>query len=296
MKRILNAVCTFFAWLSPRGADACGRSLGSLFPVIIRHQWQRACQHLAMCYPDWPADKVKATARAVFTNMGRNTVELLRWMGGSRADIEQRITSEGLEHVDRCLQEGRGALILTAHLGNWDIMGLWAAGRYPLTIISKEMRNDGVNAFWMEKRAASGLKIVPSRNSYRACLSVLKKNGLLGFIFDQNMTRMDGIFVDFFGRPACTTPGLAMLSAHAQSPVVPVFMVRRPDGSQVVRGFKAIPPPADRSPETIKAATQAYTAVIERMVREHPDQWIWMHRRWRTQPLPGQSAQDRQTH
>jgi KDO2-lipid IV(A) lauroyltransferase len=175
-------------------------------------------------------------------------------------------------------------VVLTAHLGNWDLMGLWAASRYPLTIISKVIKNEAVNRFWMEKRAAAGVNIVPAHHSYRACLSALKKGGLLGFILDQNMIHTEGIFVDFFGRPACTTPGLAVLSAHAQAPIVPVFMIRQADGNHVVRMWPALPPPADRGSESIAATTQACTRLVEEIIRQHPEQWIWMHRRWRTQP------------
>jgi KDO2-lipid IV(A) lauroyltransferase len=106
-------------------------------------------------------------------------------------------------------------------------------------------------------------------------------------MLDQNMTRTEGVFVDFFGRPACTTPGLAYLAAQSQAPVVPIFLLRNPDHRHTFRVLPVIDPPPDRQPDTMREYTQRYTAVLEGVIREHPDQWIWIHRRWRTQPASG---------
>ena len=261
-----------------------GRCWGALFNLFGVRQRQRADLHLSWCLPERPEAERRAIRRRMFQQLGMNTAELLRWMGGGGAELLSRVRLEGAEHMEAARAQGRGVVVLTAHLGNFDLMGVWAAARYPLTIISKVIKNEALNRFWMEKRAAAGLQIVPAHHSYRACLAVLKKGGLLGFILDQNMIAAEGIFVNFFGRPACTTPGLAMLSGHARAPIVPVFIFRRPDGGHVVRMLPALSPPPDRTPEALAATTQACTAIIEQQVREHPDQWIWMHRRWRTQP------------
>jgi KDO2-lipid IV(A) lauroyltransferase len=121
----------------------------------------------------------------------------------------------------------------------------------------------------------------------RACLKALKGNGLLGFILDQNRPHDQGIFVTFFNQPASTTPGLAFISAVTQAPVVPVFIHRTPDDRHHVRVLPAIEPPADRGEDSLRSATQHYTTIIEQEVRRHPDQWTWVHRRWKTRPKPG---------
>jgi KDO2-lipid IV(A) lauroyltransferase len=219
-----------------------------------------------------------------------NQLEMLRWMGGGADELARRISVTGMEHATEALARKKGVLVLTAHIGNWDLMGLWAASQLPLTIISKEIKNRSLNAFWMEKRKHHGLRIVPARDSYRACLRVLKAGECLGFVLDQNMTRPNGIFVEFFGRPASTTPGLAALSAHTGAPVLPVFMVRRADGRHEVKVLPLLEPPATRKADAIAEATQRYTRIIEDVIRQHPDQWIWMHRRWRTQRLPSSTG------
>jgi KDO2-lipid IV(A) lauroyltransferase len=289
---VIVALLKFFSWMFAAlpfpVAMAMGRGLGTFFGLVVPQNRSRALENLSRCFPDKPRKECRAIMWRMFANLGMNVVEMLRWLGGREAEISGRVRVQGEEHANGCLARGRGAGVLTAHIGNWDLMGLWAASRFPLTIISKTIKNEAVNRFWMERRAAAKVKIVPAHNSYRQCLRVLKENGCLGFILDQNMIAREGIFVEFFGRPACTTPGLAVLSAHAQAPVVPVFMIREPDGRHCVKIFPPIEPPADRKPESLAAATQQYTRIIEDVIRAFPDQWIWMHRRWRTQPAPGE--------
>ena len=286
---LLRAFCRLSAALPLRAALAFGRGAGALFGLIPRGR-RRADENLAACFPDKSDSERRAIRRAMFRHLGVNAIETLRWAGGKGDELAARVDAVNMDAALRVAAEGRGMLALVAHLGNWDMTALWAARTLPLTIISKDIKNKSLNAFWMEKRAASGLKIVPAHNSYRKCLSVLKKGEWLGFILDQNMIRREGIFVNFFGRPACTTPGLAVLSAHARAPVVPVFVVRQSDGRHRAEFMDVIPPPPDRSPESIAAATQQYTRIVEDAIRRTPEQWIWMHRRWRTQPAVEQKA------
>ncbi len=250
--------------------------------LLVRRHREIVLAELARCFPGDSESALKDRLLRVFQHIGMNYMEVFRWIGGKMDELESRITVEGAEHVEAARARGRGVLVLIGHIGNWDLMGLWAARHYPLTIISKSLKQKGVNRFWMEARAKTGLNIVPARKSYRACLGVMKKNGLLRFILDQNTLRRDGVFVEFYGKEACTSPGLAFLSAHAQSPVVPVFMFRQPDGTHRVQIYPVLEPPLNRETATIIEATQRYTRILEDAIRRHPDQWIWMHRRWRS--------------
>lgn len=269
---------------------AWGRAAGSMGYLLVRRHRAVALQEMARCFPELAPADLRRRLHRVYCSLAVNYVEVLRWAGGRRAEMDARVRMEGEGILRSEMAAGRGVLVLTAHTGNWDLMALWAAGRFPLTIISKDLRQPGANRFWMEARRRSGLGIVPAHQSYRACLGVLRRGGVLGFILDQNMIRAEGIFVDFFGKPACTTPGLAFMAAHAQVPVVPAFMLRDPDGRHRIEVLPAIPPPPDREPATIRAATQRYTAIIEDVIRRHPEQWIWMHRRWRTRPAEGEQT------
>lgn len=280
----LRLICRGLSALKLSTALNLGQTLGDLAFNLVRRHRLDILQEMRRCYPGDSMDEARDRLRRVYRHIGMNYVEVFRWIGGQSAEIEKRVLVSGTQHLEQARARGKGVLVLTAHMGNWDLLGLWAARRYPLTIISKALRQEGVNKFWMEARAASGLSIVPSRKSYRACLGVLKKQGLLGFMLDQNTLAHEGVFVDFFGKPACTHAGLAFLSSHSQAPVVPVFIYRKLDGTHWVDVLPAVEPPPDREPATLQAATQRYTRLIEDAIRQHPDQWIWMHRRWRTVP------------
>ncbi len=290
MYRLLNAIARISAALPYGAVRGTGIALGTLVHALVRRRRADALSEMQRCFPSEPRAALRRRLRRVYQGMAVNYMEVFRWIGGAADDLDARIRVEGLAHLEEARARGRGVLVLTAHTGNWDLLGLWAARRTKLTIISKSLRGAGVNRFWMEARSRCGLNIVPAHNSYRACLSVLRRGEALGFILDQNMTRMEGIFVEFFGKPACTTPGLAFMAAHAQAPVLPAFMIREPDGSHRVEIHPPIDPPPDRETATLHAATQHYTRVIEDVIRRHPDQWIWMHRRWRTQPLPDEPS------
>ena len=288
--RSLRGLTRFLSFIRLPTALALGRGLGDLAYLLARRHRATVQAEMRRCFPYDTLEEVQERLLRVYQHVGMNYTEVFRWIGGQAEELEKRVLVAGAEHLVAARARGKGVLVLTAHLGNWDLMGLWAAKRYPLTIISKVLREEGVNRFWMEARAASGLGIVPARKSYRACLSVLKKNGLLGFILDQNALAHEGVFVDFFGKPACTTPGLAFLSAHSQAPVVPVFMHRKLDGTHRLEILPALEPPSDREPDTVREATQRYTRIIEDVIRQHPEQWIWMHRRWRTTPPAGEQT------
>ncbi len=280
---LLRGGCRLVAGLPLSWARGIGAALGRAMGFFAVRRRRRAWRHLAACLPGTSPRERSRIVRDMFAGLGMNAMEMLQWMGGRQSILSDRITVEGEERLTRAYAEKRGVGILTAHIGNWDLGGMWSASMHPLTIISKDIRSRVINRFWMEQRARAGVRIVAAHHSYRQCLATLKRGDGLGFILDQNMIDTEGIFVRFFGRPACTTPGLALLSAHAQAPVLPVFMVRTRAGHCVKVG-EPIPPPPDREPATLAAFTQQYTSAIEDIVRRHPEQWIWMHCRWRTQP------------
>ncbi|HMP72430.1 MAG TPA: lysophospholipid acyltransferase family protein [Kiritimatiellia bacterium] len=270
----------------PRGvAEGLGRGGGRLFHFFAGRKREMARRELARVFPDWPEERCRATAREVFEGVGLNGVELLQWYGGSRHDPMTRvvISEEGKAIFDRLHREGRGMLALVGHVGNFDLLAMWTAMRYPSAVIVKAIKNAGVNEVIRDLRMRSGLQLLPAKHAYRDALRCLRKGMFVGVIIDQNMTRDRGIFVEFLGRPACTTPGLAMMAAQSGAPVVPCFMLRRGGGHEVVVG-EPMEPPESRSGEAIHAATQHYTRLLEEVVKAYPSQWIWMHNRWRTQP------------
>ena len=273
-----------------------GAVLGWFYGHVIRHRRAEALAALRRSLPELSASAATAELNGMYRNLALNLLEILRMYGGATEELDKIMTIEGEDIIRTALQNGRGAMILTAHLGNFDLLGMFASNRgYPLTIVSKKIKQATANRVWYALRERFGINVLFAHNAARGCLKALRANSLVGFMLDQNRPREQGVFVQFFGRPASTTPGLAVLASQAQAPVIPVFLTRRKDGTHHLRILPLIEPPPDRSPATILSYTQRYTSIIEDQIRAQPSQWIWIHRRWKAQPQPGDAISARES-
>ena len=270
-------------------ATALARQGGWLLAHGVRLRRTQVLETLARCFPE----KTESDRRALYAEMWRHqalsAMELLRYAGGRTAEMGARFEIHGEEIVKAARARCKGVLILIAHLDNYALLALQVPKLfgYPLSIIAKPLRNQALNEIWWELQRKAGVNGIPARNAYRASVKALRKNELVGFMLDQNRPADQGVFVDFFGTPASTTPGLAFMAAQTGSPVVPVFMWRAPDGRHHVEVRPAIEPPPDRKEETILAYTAACTKLIEDEIRRHPEQWLWLHKRWKSRPKSG---------
>jgi KDO2-lipid IV(A) lauroyltransferase len=223
----------------------------------------------------------------MYGNLGMCLVESMRAVRLDKEHYLQRVnfSEESKARFQDILSRGKGCLVLTAHLGNWEML---SSVYYHLdvmcSIITKEMKNPAVNEVLNGIRRLSGGQVFPRNNAYRPSLKALSKNEIVAFVLDQNMIDTEGVFVDFMGRPACTSPGLAHISASTGVPVLPVFVVRERPGWYRLEVGDTLEPPPERTEEALRDSTQLYTSKIEEMVRRFPDQWILIHRRWRTKP------------
>jgi len=284
------AVIRTLSWLSARLSQSqvqrTGRALGWLLGNVLRFRRGEVQAALQRCFPEKSPADVRAVADAMYRHLCLLLVESLRTGHMDLAALDKEVDFSGFAKGMQLLEQGRGLIVLTAHVGNFELLAMMAALKgAPLTVITKALKPKGLNDWWLETRGKFGVKMLPPRNSYRYCRETLKANGILGFVLDQNMKRNRGVFVDYFGCPACTSPGLALLSAQTGAPVLPVFMLREADGRHRACVLDPLPPPESADKEVLLRATQAYTTIIEKFVRAHPDQWIWLHRRWRTRPL-----------
>ncbi len=282
---LLRGVARLVAWLPRPAALALGRGIGWVLGRVVRHRRREVEATLARCFPEWPVSRVRGTARAMYAHLGMVGVETLRMSVLGTGEI-----LDGLRIVGEAnLQTARDgpALCLMAHLGNWEACSavMQAAGVRGAVVV-KRIKNEAIQQHITETRRKQGLEVVDRTDAFRPVLRLLRDGVRVAIVLDQNTTRSQGVFVDFFGRPACTSAGLAVLSAVAAAPVLPMFCIRRADGGFDAHVLPPLDPPASRKPEAIREATQRYTGIIEAMIRKHPEQWIWLHRRWRTQPLP----------
>ena len=292
MRFLLKRLSMLLSRLPLKTVTRIGRALGWVYGHVVRYHRGDALRALQRSFPEKSPSEVRAIADRMYAHLGINIVETVRLPYLSNDSLRaQMVIVQGEEIVKKALERGKGAIILTGHVGNWEMMvsvtPLWG---YSLTVIAKELKGATVNDFWNTVRSRFGVNVLPPKNAFRPCLKTLRSNGLVGFILDQNMTRKEGVFVDFFGLPASTSPGLAYMAARSGAPVLPAFTLRREDGRHDIRVMVPIEPPTDHHPDTIRRFTQQYTKIIEDVVRQHPEQWIWCHRRWRTQPRAQQQG------
>ncbi len=280
------------AALPAGAATALAGGIGWILARVVRLRRTYVLATLARCFPEKTPAERNALYAEVCRQQSLNVVELLRYAGGREAELAARLEVSGKEHVETARALGKGVLVSIAHFGNYALLALQVPRLfgYPLSVIAKPLRNATLNELWWELQRKAGVNGIPARNAYRASVRALKDNGLVGFMLDQNRPAGMGVFVDFFGRPASTTPGLAVMSAHTGAPVLPAFIRRLPDGTHRVEVLPHLPPPADRRPETVQAFTAACTKTIEDEIRRHPDQWLWWHKRWKSRPPEEKAA------
>lgn len=222
--------------------------------------------------------------RSAYVNFGRAIAEFARLPCIDLPYIRSHIRLEGLIHLDRALEEGKGAVLVTGHFGSWELMGRALARLgYPLAFLVGVQRNRLVQDLMNRLRAECGIPVIEP-TSILETTRVLRDNRFIAMLSDQDAGR-HGVFVDFLGEPASTHPGAARLALLTGSPVITGFIIR----TGVARHRIVIEPPVhiDRSmgrEESVLRVTQAYTASIEAYVRRHPDHWLWAHRRWKTRP------------
>jgi KDO2-lipid IV(A) lauroyltransferase len=263
-----------------------GRRAGDIAYVVLPGRRRRALSNLARAYPELTPGARRHLARRAWQHLGLMFVEEAALLTQPLDRFLARVRIEGLEHLEKVMAEVGRALVLTAHLGNWEI--LTAASRlagYPLAVVVRPLDSPGANAMAERVRRKAGVELIDKRQALRPVLAALNSGRMVGILLDQNATRTEAAFVPFFGHPAATSRSMAVLALRTRTPVVPIFARREPGGMHCVRVQPPVPPPVDRPlPDAVVEMTARCTAVIEAAIRETPDQWLWMHHRWRTRP------------
>jgi KDO2-lipid IV(A) lauroyltransferase len=276
------------AGLSLRVQMLLGGAIGVFIFDVVRLRRQIALGNIKIAFPDWSEERRVSVVRESYRNLGRGLFEFLRipaiascseLQGHWRGHFHIR----GGEHLAAALKAGKGVFLLTAHIGSvdWAAMGMILAG-HPLQIISKKAGWAALNDFWFETRKSLGAKFIDDRGSSLTILKALKKNGIIVFMLDQFMGPPIGIKTHFFGRETGTPLGLALLAGRAEAAVVPCYTCRESDGTTTVVMEAEIPfEQTGDIEETHLHMTQKYCDHIEQWVRKHPEQWMWVHRRWK---------------
>jgi KDO2-lipid IV(A) lauroyltransferase len=289
---IFRAAFRFFGALPLAVALRVGAWLGELFYLFDRRDRRIALFNLNIAFPEKPASEHRRILRSSCRNLGRVAAEFCHLQRLDVAALSQVVSFADRTAWEHALERAgqRGAVILTAHFGNWELLA-YAHGLlgHPVTLVHRAMRNVVFDRAITEVRSTAGTRAIKKRAAAKEALRTLKQRGILAIPADQNQIFSYGVFVDFFGLRACTTPGPARLAMLTGAPLYPVFLVR--EGESGRHRIEILPEVElitsnDREAD-IRVNSQHCTAVIEDMIRRYPEQWIWFHKRWKTRP-PGE--------
>ncbi len=224
--------------------------------------------------------------RESFRHLGMMLVEACTFFFRPPSVLLSRVEVEGVDHLKAAAAMGRGVLLLTAHFGNWELLAAsHVHSGYPLSVVVRPLDSAVLNRLVSRFRERGDVELIPKRHALRGVREALGRGWMVGILLDQNASRREGVFVPFFGEPASTSKSLALLALSSGAPVVPVFIQREAGGRHRVTIDPAVSPPAtgDRQGD-ILAFTAAFSRIVESQIRQCPEQWFWMHRRWRTRP------------
>jgi len=245
-----------------------------------------ALANIERAFPRIPATDRRRVCRASFQHLGLMFIELCAALTEPSERTLAGITLEGLDHLKDAMGMHGRALVLTAHLGNWELLAL--AHRLtgvPTTVVVRPLDAPWLDVLADRLRRQSGIELIDKRRALRPVLSALGRGRMVALLLDQNASRREGVFVPFFGRPASTSKSLAVLAVRTRTPVVPIFIYRESVGRHRVVIHPSLP--VDAASDTERAVaelTQRCTAEIEAAIGAAPDQWLWVHNRWRTEP------------
>ena len=276
---------SFFINLFPEGFSLfLGRQLGKIGYYLDWEHRGVALENLQIAFSQEKSEEeIRSIAKTTFQNLGMMIVEFFRIRRMDAEAFKTRLEVEGLANFERVRNNKKGTLLLLSHFGNWELMGLLTKGLgSQVMVIAKPVRkNKWVDRMITDIRESSGLEVVPSEKASRKILQALSQNRMVGILIDQRAKRSEGIMADFFGRKAPTTPALAVLGMRTGAPVLPLYLLRNGIGKYrlVIKEPLELTQTGDVKNDVV-ANTELINRSLEGMIRQYPDQWFWVHRRW----------------
>lgn len=263
------------------------------FLLWLRPGLRRAAgENLRLAFPEWNGKQRRAAIRGMVRQLGWMGAEFARFPRYTKENIDRIVLLDGFENFATAQARGKGVLFLTGHMSAWELAPFaQALFGHPLHFLARAIENPRVDELITRYRCLGGNLPIEKNQSARAVLKVLAAGGTVGILADHNTLLGESVFVDFFGIPASTTAGLARFALHTDAAVVPGFL----HWDSALRKYRLCFEPALELMRTgddatdIRENTQRFTRVIENYVRRYPDQWLWLHRRWKTRP-PGEST------
>jgi KDO2-lipid IV(A) lauroyltransferase len=259
-------------------------TMAGFFYYLSRKHRLIAIHNLQRSFPEKSSGEIQKIARRSYSNFALLAAEFADLTNLNKNNLPDWIIIEGLENYIEACKEGKGVLLFSAHFGNWEIgNAALAISTQPLVFLYRVLDSPFLERNITSVRSFCGNISLSKENAMRPIIRYLKKKTTVCMLIDQNVAWYDGIFVNFFGREACTTSGLALLTLHTQAPVLPVFTRRLPEGKYILEiGSKVEITRSGSRSDDVLINTQNFTKIVEEKIRQYPEQWFWVHQRWKT--------------
>jgi KDO2-lipid IV(A) lauroyltransferase len=283
--RVAEIVSSVVRRLPRRLALALGRGLGRVWADLDPRHVQIAVDNLRHAFPDWDEPRLLRTARGVYAHFGQVIFDILWMQHRPPVEILALVDVEGREILGKALLERRGVVMATGHIGNWELSGLLLGWLFePVGVVARPLDNPALDERLVAFRARSGNSVIYKRNALGAVLRMLRDGKGVALVVDQNVQADEGIFVDFFGRRAAPPPGGPPPPRGPAARGGGGGLDLRPDGRYVLRFYPVSSRPGAERTAEVERLTQEINHLIETWVRSAPEQWLWLHRRWKTRP------------
>jgi Kdo2-lipid IVA lauroyltransferase/acyltransferase len=268
-------------------ARGIGAVVGHIAYLSVPRLRRTGHRNLELAFPESTSEDRDRILRRLYRNLGWLLAEFCLMKRYTPENTRAFLRYEGLEHFLSARDEGRGVLILTGHLGAWELSSFYhSLMGHPMSIVIRRLDNPLVDELVNRLRCRHGNQVLHKDDFARGLLECMRRGGTVGILMDTNMTPPQGVFVDFFGHPACTASGLARVAMKTGARVLPGFLLWEDSRKQYVLRF-GVPVTLESTGDTeadVIANTALFTKVIEGYIRQYPDQWLWVHRRWKTRP------------
>ena len=268
-----------FSW-----STGIGTFLGGILYTFDKSHRKTAYDNLKASFPEKNDVEIEGIIKRLYKNMGRSFTEFLYLPKLPLDKLKKIVKVKNEEYLKAALAKGRGVIVIVAHFGNWELMGPRYTEYGSSTVIAFPQSNRLTDKVITRYRTNAGMKIIFTGSAVKEILRALKNKGMVGFLADQD-AHGEGVFVNFFGRPAATSRGPAVFAIRTKAPMIMSFIVREKDNTHTVHFEPELPLVDTGNFEAdVKKNTKNWSAVLERYVREYPDHWFWVHRRWKTRP------------
>jgi KDO2-lipid IV(A) lauroyltransferase len=280
-------IAKLFRHMPRAAARSAGAGIGRLAFACLPRLRRVGMTNLALAFPNADRRERERILRAMFRSLGWQLAEFCQMPGYDLAEASRFIRYEGLENYLRAKQGGKGVLVLSGHIGAWELSSFFhSLAGHPMSMVIRRLDNPLVDQFVNHIRCLHGNRVLNKDEFARGLIAAMRAGDTMGVLMDTNMTPPQGVFVDFFGHAACTASGVARVAARTGAAVVPGYLVWEQDEGRYVLHFLPqiqLQKTGDVERDAV-ANTQEFTSALERIIRQYPEQWLWVHRRWKTRP------------